>query len=290
MIEVDFDFARYVASRRGQMEQRARDGAAYAYAGEHKARRMLATARPVTIALEATSRRWRASAKDKLLSEATMVTDQSYPALREAANIAAQRLGLKCPPLFVAPESSSIEAQALGTDTDPLLAISESYVDGLDRDELVALVGHLLGHVQNQHILFSTALYYLRHDAFFFVRWVVQPAVLALQAWSRRADITCDRAAMLAAGDLDTALSAMIKTGTGQVNADVAAVLAESAEKSGGSNVIGIFKSHPTVPRRARAMRLFAEAALFSKVSEKYTGIRSTEDVDTAVSDLLSLF
>ena len=38
-VGVDFDFARYVASRRSQVEARALEGAAYAYAGERKVRR-----------------------------------------------------------------------------------------------------------------------------------------------------------------------------------------------------------------------------------------------------------
>ena len=273
------------------MEQRARDGAAYAFSGEHKARRMLVTARPVTIALEATSRRWRASGKDKLLGEATMVTDQTYPIVREAASRAAERLGLKCPPLFVAPQTTGIEAQALGTDADPLLAISATYADGLNKEELTALIGHLLGHVQNQHILYATALFYLKHDAFFFVRWIVQPAIMALQAWSRRADITCDRAGMLAIGDLDVALSSVIKTATGRVDADVHAILEGAEEAAGDRKVGGIFRSHPDVSKRVAAMKLFGESALFAKVTDgDVAGGRTTEDVDAQVSELLSLF
>ncbi len=56
MMSVDFDFARYVARRKGQMEQRARDGGAYAYSGARKVQRTLNGARPVTLAIEATNR------------------------------------------------------------------------------------------------------------------------------------------------------------------------------------------------------------------------------------------
>src|SRR5678816_86757 len=53
--------------------------------------------------------------------------------------------------------------------------------------------------------------HYLRHSAAFYVRWVVQPAIMALQAWSRRAEVTCDRAALMAVRDLDKTLQAMIQ-------------------------------------------------------------------------------
>src|SRR5262249_60688947 len=77
--------------------------------------------------------------------------------------------------------------------------------------ELVAAIAHELAHVQNGHILYTTALHYLSHSAAFFVRWVVQPAIMTLQAWSRRAEVTCDRAALLAVRDLDKTLAALVR-------------------------------------------------------------------------------
>ena len=78
-VGVDFDFTRWIAARRGSMEQQARDGAAYAFSGERRFRRTLIMARPVTIALEATTRLWRDVARTELLGTAVKVTDQQYP-------------------------------------------------------------------------------------------------------------------------------------------------------------------------------------------------------------------
>ena len=69
-IGVDFDFAKWIAVRRGSMEQSAREGAVYAFAGERKFRRTLGMARPVTMALEATTRLWRDVARTELLGTA----------------------------------------------------------------------------------------------------------------------------------------------------------------------------------------------------------------------------
>ena len=78
-VGVDFDFARWLAARRGSVEQQAREGAAYAFSGERKFRRTLGSARPVTMALEATTRLWRDVARNELLGTAVKVTDQQYP-------------------------------------------------------------------------------------------------------------------------------------------------------------------------------------------------------------------
>ena len=61
------------------------------------------------------------------------------------------------------------------------------------------MIGHECGHVHNQHVVYLTALYYLTHFVGAFIQWAVQPAIIALRAWQRRAEITCDRAGMLCA-------------------------------------------------------------------------------------------
>src|SRR5262245_22807168 len=174
---VDFDLARYIAHRRGQVEQSAREGAAYAYSGERKVRRTLTSARPVIIALEATTRLWRDAAKAELLGTSVKVTDQQFPRVHEAARKAAAALRLRVPPVYVAPASWSLKARALGTDDAPYIVVNAQAAESLSELELVAAIGHELGHVQNNHVLYVTALHYLRHSAVFFLRWVVQPAI-----------------------------------------------------------------------------------------------------------------
>src|SRR5678815_2882482 len=163
-VGVDFDFAKWIASRRGSLEQQARDGATYAFAGERKFRRTLTIARPVTMALEATTRLWRDVARSELLGTAVKVTDQQYPRVWTAAKKAGEMLRVRVPVVFAAP-SSSIKVKVLGTDDAPHLIVNLELAEKLDETELVAAIGHELGHVQNGHILFATALHYLTNQA-----------------------------------------------------------------------------------------------------------------------------
>ena len=122
-VGVEFDFSRWLAARRGAMEQSAREGAAYAFAGERKFRRTLAMARPVTMALEATTRLWRDVARTELLGTAVKVTDQQYPRVWAAAKAAGEALHVRVPVVFAAP-SSSIKVKVLGTEDSPHLIVS----------------------------------------------------------------------------------------------------------------------------------------------------------------------
>lgn len=292
---VDFDLARWIAARRGSMEQQAREGATYAYVGERTFRRTLAMARPVTMALEATTRLWRDVARTELLGTAVKVSDSQYPRVWRAAKIAGERLRVRVPPIFAAP-NKSFKVKILGTEDAPHLIVNLDLAESLEETDLVAAIAHELAHVQNGHILFATALHYLNNSAAFFIRWVVQPAIMTLQAWSRRAEVTCDRAALLAVGDLDQTLRALVKLELGldkgtAFDADEYLRSLPDGKKGGIGRYAELFRSHPYVPKRVQALRIFAGSALFAQLKgEDPTGKASHADVDRQVGDLISVF
>ena len=293
-VGVDFDFARWLAMRRGAMEQQQREGAAYAFTGERKFRRTLMMARPVTMALEATTRLWRDVARTELLGTAVKVTDQQYPRVFEAAKAAGAALRVRVPVVFAAP-SSSIKVKVLGTEDAPHLIVNLELAEKLDDTELVAAIAHELGHIQNGHILYTTALHYLTFSAAFFVRWVVQPAIMTLQAWSRRAEVTCDRASLLAVRDLDKTLYALVRRELGLEKGS--AFNAEDYLRAlpdigrGIGRFAELFRSHPYVPKRVQALRLFANSQLYAQVTGgDPIGKPSLTEIDKQVSQLVSVF
>jgi Zn-dependent protease with chaperone function len=292
-VGVDFDFPRWLAARRGQMEQSAREGAAYAFSGERRFRRTLAMARPVTMALEATTRLWKDVARTELLGTAVKVTDTQFPRVWEAAKKAAGMLNVRLPAIFAAP-SSSIKVKVLGTEDSPHLIVNLELAEKLEDHELIAAIAHELAHIQNGHILYATALHYLNTSAAFFVRWVVQPAIMTLQAWSRRAEVTCDRAALIAVRDVDKTLGAMVKLELGldkgsAFNADEYLRSLPEVKKSIG-RYAELFRSHPYVPKRVQALRLFADSALYAQLTgQDLTGKLSLPEIDKQVGKLISV-
>lgn len=293
-VGVDFDFAKWLAVRRGVMERAARDGAAYAFSGERRFRRTLQLARPVTMALEATTRLWRDVARTELLGSAVKVSDQQYPRVWMAARAAGEALRVRPPVVFAAP-TPSIKVKALGTEDSPHLIVNLEVAEKLDDTELVAAIGHELGHIQNGHIPYTTALHYLTSSAAFYVRWVVQPAIMTLQAWARRAEVTCDRAALLAARDEQKTLSALVKLELGfdkESSVDVEEYLRNPPDpKRGLGRFTEVFSSHPYLPRRVQMLKLFAGSALYAQVTgQDPTGKPSVAEVDKQVTDLISVF
>ena len=296
-VGVDFDFTKWIAVRRGSLEQQQREGATYAFSGERKFRRTLTIARPVTMALEATTRLWRDVARTELLGAAVKVTDEQYPRVYRAARTAGAALRVRLPAVFASP-SEAIKVKVLGTEDAPHLIVNLALAERLDDTALVAAIAHELGHVQNGHIFYATALHYLTHSAAFFVRWVVQPAIMTLQAWSRRAEITCDRSALLAVRDLDKTLQAMVALELGvekghAFDADeyIRAVPDVKDVKKGFGRYGELFRSRPDVAKRIQALRLFAGSAMYAQATgQDPLGKPSLVDVDKQVGDLISVF
>jgi len=293
---VDFDFARYIQEKRGSLAARVREGAVYSYVGERKVRRTLQSARPVQMALEATTRLWRDVARAELLGTSIKVTDQQFPRVFEAARRAAEALRIAKPPaVYAAPTSWSMRTRTLGTDDAPYVVINAGLVDELTDAELAAAIGHELGHIQNGHVLYATALHYLTQSAVFFVRWIVQPAIMTLQAWSRRAEITSDRAALLATRDLEVTLGTLIKLELGLDKSaafNLEDYLRELPDtRKGLGRFAELFRGHPYLPKRVQALRIFADGAYFASiVGADPAGKDSAEEVDRKVADILAVF
>jgi len=289
MAQIDFDLARYIAHRKGRVLQRARDGAAYGFSREIRHRRNLVALRPVAFAIDATSRRWKGSAKDDLIAASTPVSSQSHPRLFSCVQRAAKILGIEhCPPLYIGDESSPVGAWVLGTDDDSLLYVHPQWVDALSDAELLSLMGRCLGYVQNNLVPYTTALYYLEHDAFFFVRWIVTPAILALRAWAKRADISCDRAGLIAVQNSGIAIAAILRSSgeyTGPL--DYENLANPEIEMTGPTAELLRENSH--LRHRIEALHLFSQTYLYSQLSgaSEPSGL-ATDKADELVAEILS--
>jgi Zn-dependent protease with chaperone function len=116
---------------------------------------------------------------------------------------------------------------------------------------------------------------------------------MALQAWSRRAEVTCDRAALLAVRDLDRTLQALVQIELGPDRGaafNAGDYLGAPDVKRGIGRYGELFRSHPNVPKRVQALRLFAGSAMYAQATgQDPTGKPSLAEIDKQVGDLISV-
>ncbi len=145
-----------------------------------------------------------------LLGSAVRVSDKQFP---EIAGIFAQtcaRLGVDQPPLYLA--SGSFNALTAGVDR-PYVVISPGVIT-LTPSELEYVLGHELGHIKLQHVLYGTVARALPLFASLVPvagQLLTSGLNLAIQEWQRRAELSCDRYGLLANQDLQAALRLMVK-------------------------------------------------------------------------------
>ena len=298
----EYDFARYVAERKGEAAARLREGAAYAYGGDLKVRAALDRVRPVTLALEAGVRFWHSVGKNRVLGNAVRVGAKQFPEIAELLASCAGTLQIEPPALYVSPALQPLEAETLGTSDKEAIELGSGLGTSLSRDEMLAVIGHACGHIQNNHVPYLTALYVLDKASNLVLRWAAQPAVLGLRGWARRAEITCDRASLLCARKLDATISAMLKRALGPAfvaSVDLEQYLAQLDEAPDGRGQwTEAFAAHPALPRRIKALRLFAGTTYFRSVlgegaAEAGSGGAgpgiSKEECDAQVAELLAV-
>ena len=116
-----------------------------------------------------------------------------------------------------------INATAFGLDKYQI-TLYAGLIDYLTEEELLAVIGHELGHVKCQHMLYKTLVYILRMFGLSVLNNLLpagtgQLATLSLQLailnWERMAELSCDRAALLVVQDPTIVASALSKLAGG---------------------------------------------------------------------------
>ena len=143
------------------------------------------------------------------MASAVKVTPQQCPDLYAKLQIACTTLGVDMPELFV--QQSPIVNAFTGGVERPVIVLHSSLLERLTDEEVLAVVAHEVGHIHAEHVLYITVarLFELLANAALAATAIAKIALellsmtmrSALLAWSRRAEFSCDRAALLVTQD-----------------------------------------------------------------------------------------
>ena len=148
------------------------------------------------------------------LSSGVRCGPEQFPELVDLLDTARERLGVGGqirPTLFLG-ESPMMNAMTLGFE-DTYVVVHSALLDQLTDDEVVAVLGHEVGHLHCGHPLYNTVAWMVMAGAAAFsgvVRLLTTPLRKALLKWSRCAELTCDRAGLLATRDLGASLGVLL--------------------------------------------------------------------------------
>jgi Zn-dependent protease with chaperone function len=291
------DFKRFIETRKGPLpgpndEAKEEDrGHAYAYVSDRTTRSAFTKLKPVELAVTAAVRIFKAAGKSQLLGNAVRVGPNQFPRVHKLVQQCADTLGITPPTLYIT-NSPVMNAMTFGTNDDSFIIVHSALVDYFTDEELLSVIGHEAGHIHNSHVVYLTALYYLRNMASIFLKWIVYPAELALSGWMRRAEITCDRAGLLCCKDVDVSRRALAKLALGssklhgELNVDAFADQYEESKDSVG-RYAEITASHPWIAKRLKALKVFGETELYRRHAALGEGGLTVEQADEKVHEII---
>ena len=287
------DFESYVARKKAERAGGGVEttGHEYTYTFDRQSRVAFENTKPVALAVEASVRLFKQLGKHQLLGHAVKVSDRQFSRIHRITKTACDTLQITMPQVFVV-NSPVFNAGTLGTNDDSFIMVHSALVDQYTDEELLTVIGHECGHIHNSHVAYLTALHYLTYMAGMFVPWIMQPALVALRTWSRRAEITCDRAGMLVSRDQQAAERAITKLAVGSRKLyeefNLEAFLEQHQEGNEGiGKYMEVFATHPWLPKRVLAMRVFGESQLYHKAMGGPAAGLTMSEVDGRVAALL---
>ena len=294
------DFKRFIENRSkgpapGPKDEAKEEdrGHAYAYVSDRNTRSTFTRLRPVELAVTAAVRIFKAVGKNQLLGNAVRVGPKQFPRVHNLVLQCAETLGITPPTLYIT-NSPVMNAMTFGTNDDSFIIVHSALVDYFTDEELLSVIGHEAGHIHNSHVVYLTALYYLRHMASIFLKWIVVPAEIALASWLRRAEITCDRAGLLCCKDVEVSSRALAKLALGsnklsaEFNIDAFADQYQES-KEGVGRYAEITASHPWISRRMKAIKAFSESELYRRHAKLGDDGLTMEQVDEKVHEVIKV-
>lgn len=140
------------------------------------------------------------------------VTPDNYPAIYEYMKYAAQILDVKKLPELYIEWGYNINACTVGAE-NPIIVINSGLIDLCDDDEIMFVIGHELGHVKSNHMLYHMMAQVINYiiDAIPFGSIAAAPLQYALYYWDRMSEFTADRAGLMACQNKDAAVRAFMK-------------------------------------------------------------------------------
>lgn len=246
---------------------------------------------------------WAADAEmGSMLASSIPVNEVNYPNLNKIVDECVEILNIKRPYVVVTSHISGLNAMTFGSDEEPYIAITSLLVKVMQDDDTMMrfVIGHECGHIAMGHVLYHTVASVLGACSQLIPGigpMVYNTMAFPLNAWSRRSEITADRAGLLCCGDLKAAQSALLQLEsafTSAADIDMDTYVAQSRQFLSRNILrkLGEFtSSHPLTPKRIQALEIFSRSKIYAQISPRSTseGTISKDNLDLLIEDILRI-
>ena len=187
---------------------------------------------------------------------------------------------MDCPieyPLYVS-QTPMVNAGAYGMD-EPFIILNSGTLILLDDEEVAYILGHELGHILSDHVLYRTMtvlLISLAGMGFPIVGLAARGILVALLEWNRKSELSADRAGLLSVQDPHLVLRTMLKMAGGSTGHEMSVdeFVKQSEEyRDSGDVADQVFKilnlmgaTHPFWVLRVAEIREWIETGAYDRI------------------------
>lgn len=289
LLGLNYSFADYVKKRK-EFDSKHVDGNGlpdYAYKMDYEHRKRI-DAIPGLIKF---MKRYCATVVPQALQEynmqGVMVGPDQFPEIYKMTKECAETLGIGIPNVLVVPSVGGDDFNAFTyamDDVEPIIIMTGLIIERMSSEELKAIIAHECGHIHNHHGLYSALVNILTNAGIVGLQstpgfselavLLTSGARYALSMWSRAAEVTADRAALICTGDTKVTTNALSKfmynganiSRTVETEINIDALYDQFNMTLNNPNRINeLLYSHPLTVKRVIAVKDFSECETLYK-------------------------
>lgn len=195
------------------------------------------------------------------------VSERNYPDVYNLSKVSAYRLRISLFPIYIV-KSPKLNAYTSGFWGNHWIILHTRLVEYFSPAELLFILGHEMGHILREH---SSWLNLITPTGRYSLPLINDALRVIFNNWMLKAEYSADRCGLIACGDLNSSISALVKLIADKNKIDLDAFLNEFKKTSSDpfSKISEYFGDHPFIPNRILKLKDFSLNQKFFVGGEK---------------------
>ena len=204
-------------------------------------------------------------AQVRLRKDAMTVTERNFAGVAKLAKLAAYRLRLRCPDVYVT-QDPSYNAYTRGFARHGFIVVNSALVQDFTAGELLFILGHEMGHIKHFHATWLTLLSSAPSRGAGFLLAPLMQVIFGV--WGVKCEYTTDQAGLIASGDVEVGVVALLKLGGGvAAGTEVDLTAIRETKPDEGKELSGLLEyagTHPFTHNRVQHLLNYAASPGFA--------------------------
>jgi predicted Zn finger-like uncharacterized protein len=212
----------------------------------------------------------------QLIGQCVKVSESQFSQIYNSAKVSASNLRMEIPEIFIKQEPT-INAYAIGFIGKKSVILHSKTVSSMKSEELISILGHEFSHIKLKHTNWAVVTSSVSGAGIPILSKILQFIFLF---WSRKAEFSCDRGSIIACGNLQAAVNALIKIAVGEELFNEVSI--DDFENQGNdgwfNRFAGSFSTHPYLVKRVLKLKEFYERYVLD--TEKENDKKHVDEID----------